>query len=224
MKHFPIILLVFLFTVFSCDEAKKILNPHQPPVIDNIIIIPPSRKVNPSDTVYFEVQATNPEEGALTYQWSVSPEGKGTFIEGTDKPITRWKAPVQGDTYVFTILVSNAYKSTSQDRSVVVVDLKKPIVNISSPKAGEYFVQLSEIQIVASAIHGNGIEKVELFVNDRKQAEQAGHLADEYQFTFTPDTTLVGQTEIKIEATAKQVQKIGRDSIRVFIEGILPGK
>ncbi len=224
MKHVTAILIILLFITFSCDEAKKILNPHQPPVIDEVIILPTSRIVNPADTVYLEVQATNPEEGALTYQWSVSPAERGTFLESTDKATTRWKAPVQGDTYVFTILVSNTFKSTSQDRSVVVVDLKKPIVNISSPKAGEYFVQLSEIQIVASAIHANGIDKVELFVNDQQQAEQAGHPSDEYQFTFTPDTTLVGQTEIKIEATAKQVQKIGRDSIRVFIEGILPGK
>jgi hypothetical protein len=179
--------------------------------------------VNPFDTVYAEVQALNPEEGALSYQWTVSPNA-GTFIDPTDQPSTRWIAPTTGGNYTFKITVSNAYKSADLTRMVQVVEPTIPIVRIIAPELGDFFVQGQEINIEVDARHNNGINKVILYVNEIFFRELGGQSGNTYLFSFIPDTSYLGETELKAEGIANFTAVAGIDSLKVYIEGILPKK
>jgi hypothetical protein len=214
--------LIFIFIIFliflSCDAEKLFRNA---PVILEIKVDPDT--VNPFDTVYTKVQARNPEEGALSYHWSVSPN-QGVFLDPIDGAATRWIAPTIGGDYTFKVEVSNSYKSSDRSESVKVIEPTKPVVQILVPKHGDYFVQKNEMEIKAEAFHNNGINKIRLFVNELLKTEKSGTSANQYTIYFTPDSTLLGQTEIKIEATANFVLITGADSITINIEGILSRK
>jgi len=211
--------LSFLIVLFSCDAEKLF---HQTPVINQINVYPAT--VNPFDTVYAEVAATNPEEGALSYHWSVSPPDRGVFLDALDKSSVRWIAPTTGGDYTFKVNVSNSYKSAERTGTVKVIETGSPLVSILSPDDGDYFIQLNEIAIQSEAFHNNGINKVRLYVDDSLIAEKSGTSTNQYNFQFTPDTTYLGKTEIKITAIANYSLTEGADSISVYIEGILPGK
>jgi hypothetical protein len=189
------------------------------PVIDLVQVNPD--RVNPFDTVYATVLATNPEEGGLSYAWSVSPSN-GIFLDPTDGISVRWVAPTVGGDYEFKVVVSNAYKTAERTGSVKVIEAGNPLVRILSPQQNEYFVQGHEFDIVVDAIHSNGIQKVRLYIGDEFISEQSGVSSNNYQFSFTPDTSYLGITEIKIDAIANFTLNIGTDSVDVNIEGVLP--
>jgi len=217
MKLFYCLLIAYLMIiVLSCDPETLFRNA---PNIDVVSVTP--SQVNPFDTVRAEVQAINPEEGTLSYQWSVSPEA-GFFIDPADRSTTRWIAPNTGGDYTFKITVSNSYKSADRTSIVRVVEPTIPIVKILSPQAGDYFVQGAEISIEIDARHNNGINTVRLYVDNSFIREQSGQSSNNYLFTFTPDTSFLGETELKIEATANFTAAMGSDSILINIEGILP--
>ena len=209
-------LLIFLILVSACDPETLFRNA---PTVQLINVTP--GQVNPFDTVYAEVNAVNPEEGALSYQWSISPEA-GTFLDPADQRTTRWTAPTSGGVYTFKIVVSNDYKSAERSASVTVIEPTIPLVKISSPEDGDYFVQGQEIRIEVEARHSNGINKIRLFVRDSLLIEESGNPSNNYLFTFRPDSSYLGQVEIKLEAIANFTAVSGTDSIYIFIEGILP--
>lgn len=211
--------IIIIFLIFLCCDAEKIFR--NAPVILEIRVEPD--RVNPFDTVYTMAQAKNPEEGALSYRWSVSPN-QGVFLDPVDGSATRWIAPTIGGDYTFKVEVSNSYKSTDRSESVKVIEPTKPVVQILIPKHGDYFVQKNEMEIKAEAFHNNGINKIRLYVNELLEAEKSGTSATQYTLYFTPDSTLLGQTEIKIEAIANFVLTTGADSIIVNIEGIISRK
>lgn len=216
-KLIYLILLVGLFfSILSCDPESLFRNS---PNIQLINVTP--NQVNPFDTVYAEVQAINPEEGTLSFQWSVSPEA-GFFIDPTDRPASRWIAPTTGGDYSFKITVSNSFKSADRTSIVRVVEPTIPIVKITSPQSNEYFVHGQEIPIEVNARHNNGINTVKLYINSVFIREQSGNPANSYLFTLVPDTSYLGETEIKIEGIANFIAAMGADSIIVNIEGILP--
>jgi hypothetical protein len=219
MRKVTIIFLLILAAFFLFCDAEKLFR--KSPVIEEMTIQP--EQVNPFDTVYAEVKATNPEEGILSYEWSVSPD-QGVFLDAIDDPAVHWVAPTAGGDYTFKVKVSNSYKSTERDESVKVIEAGLPIVRILSPEEGDYFIQLNEIDIRAEAFHNNGINKVSLYIDDQLISERSGTASDQYNFQFTPDTTYLGKTEIKISALANFSLTQGADSISFFIEGILPGK
>jgi hypothetical protein len=219
MKKVTTTILLILAAVFLFCDAEKLFR--ESPVIEEMTIHP--KQVNPFDTVYAEVSATNPEEGILSYEWSVSPD-RGVFLDAIDDPAVRWVAPTAGGDYTFKVKVSNSYKSTERDESVKVIEAGLPIVRILSPEEGDYLIQLNEINIRAEAFHNNGINKVSLYIDDQLIGEKSGTSGNQYNFQFTPDTTYLGKTEIKITALANFSLTVGADSVSVFIEGILPGK
>lgn len=209
-------LFIFLLLAIACDPETLFRNA---PTVQLISVTP--GQVNPFDTVYAEVNAVNPEEGTLSYQWSVSPEA-GVFIDPSDQRTTRWTAPTSGGVYTFKIMVSNDYKSAERSASVTVIEPTIPIVEISSPEDGDYFVQGQEIPIEVEARHSNGINKVRLFVRDNLLIEKSGNPSNNYLFTFTPDSSYLGEAVIKLEAIANFTAASGIDSISIFVEGILP--
>ena len=209
-------LIGLYLSLLACDPEAIFRNA---PVIDLIDISP--NRVNPYDTVYATVNATNPEEGSLTFQWSVSPE-RGPFLDPVDSRSVRWIAPTSGGDYVFKVVVSNSYKSTDRTGTVRVIEGGDPLVRIVFPQEDDYFIQMQEIEIIADAVHNNGIHKVQLFVGDMFISEQSGLSSNSYQFTFTPDSSYLGLTEIKVSAIANFTLTQGADSIEVMIEGIVP--
>jgi hypothetical protein len=211
-----VIISLLFFLLASCDAEKIFRNA---PVIEQLSVLP--ERVNPFDTVYASVTATNPEEGILSYQWSVSPE-RGFFLEGTSGASTRWIAPTVGGDYTFKIMVSNDFKSTERTAPVRVVEAGNPLVRILAPANDDYFVQRSPIEIRTEAFHNNGINRIQLFVKDFFISEQSGSSTNSYQFSFTPDSTYLGKVEIKIAAVANFVSTVGADSVVVNIEGIVP--
>jgi len=136
----------------------------------------------------------------------------------------RWVAPTAGGDYVFKITVSNSYKSADRSGTVRVIEGGDPLVRILSPQDDEYFTQLQEIGITAEAVHNNGIFKVQFFVDDVLINEQSGIPSNPYQFTFIPDTSHLGKTEIKMSAIANYTFTEGADSVQIYIEGIVPQK
>ncbi len=216
MKHTGLLLIIFSTLFVFCDAEKLF---RDAPVVEEINVFPD--RVFPFDTVYAQVKATNPEEGALSYQWSVSPN-RGIFLDPVDGSSVRWSAPTDGGDYTFKVIIKNAYKSVEKTGSVKVIEPTAPLVRITSPQDGDYFVQLSEIAIKAEAFHNNDINKVQLYVNDVFLNEKSGSTSDKYEFSFTPDSSFLGSTEIKIQAIANFVLTVGADSVMVNIEGILP--
>jgi hypothetical protein len=216
MKSILLIFIVLSVLFVFCDAEKLF---RDAPVIEEIMVQP--NRVNPFDTVYAHVKATNPEEGSLSYQWSVSPS-RGSFLDPLDGSAVRWLAPTVGGDYTFKVVIKNSYKSAEQTGTVKVIEPTAPLVRITSPHDGEYFIQLNEIVIKADALHNNGINKIQLFVNDRFLNEQSGSPTNKYEFSFTPDSTYLGPAEIKIRAIANFSLAAGADSITVNIEGILP--
>jgi len=145
-------LIGLYLSLLACDPEAIFRNA---PVIDLIDISP--NRVNPYDTVYATVNATNPEEGSLTFQWSVSPE-RGPFLDPVDSRSVRWIAPTSGGDYVFKVVVSNSYKSTDRTGTVRVIEGGDPLVRIVFPQEDDYFIQMQEIEIIADAVHKKGKE------------------------------------------------------------------
>jgi hypothetical protein len=83
-------------------------------------------------------------------------------------------------------------------------------------------VQGQEILIEVNARHNNGINRVKLYIDNVFIREHSGQSSNSYLFTFNPDSSYLGETEIKVEGIANFTAATGIDSILVNIEGILP--
>jgi hypothetical protein len=103
-----------------------------------------------------------------------------------------------------------------------VVESTIPIVQIITPEAGDFFVQGQEIDITVDARHNNGINKVQLYVNNIFLSELSGQSSNTYAFNFIPSSSYLGTTELKAVAIANFTGTTGTDSITINIEGILP--
>lgn len=220
MKKFILLTLAGILLI-SCD-AEKLFK--KAPVIEELIITPEKAIVHPGDTVFAEVKATNPEEGELTYHWTISPEGEGFILDPVDRAAIRWLAANTAGDYTFKIKVSNSYKSAEQSKIVKVRETSVPVVRIVKPKAGDYLVATIETEVEVRASHNNGIAQVHFYVNDVFQESVTGSSENSYFFGFTPDSGMVGKAELKAVAKAISVATPGADSIEVNVEGILPGK
>lgn len=207
--------------MFSCDQAKELFKFHSAPEIETIQFFPV--EAFPGDTVTASITAKDPEGASLSYQWEISP-ARGVVLGTTDQPVLKWLAPLEGGLYRFEVTVSNQYKEAKTSRQYRVLDLQKPLVQIHRPENGEYFTQLQSIEVEAEAYHSNGILKVELWVNDSLITIMPRVAGDLYAASFVPDTTFLGTTILKVMAEAALTHTINSDSVRISVEGILPGK
>ena len=215
MKYLLLFLAAF---IYSCDKVGDIIDneAYDPPVI--ILIDASQNNVNPGDTVLVWVEATNPEEGLLTYSWQRT---GGRYIEPADNDTVNWIAPLAGGTYELTVTVSNEKKNKSAQKVVNVISTQKPLVNILNPKPGTFVVQGSDVTVSAEAYHDNGLQQVELFVNNEFFEAKDQNSDNLYEFSFKTDQNMIGQTWIMIVAKVNE-QNINADSVSVFVEGILP--
>ena len=164
--------------------------------------------------------ATNPQEGALTYEWNVS---GGEYVGTRQNEQMTWRAPIEGNTYTIRVTVSNTEESTIRSREVIVPSRQRPFVEITSPHENDYIVQNSTIKVNTFASSENGISLIEFYVNDSLQAQQSGNSSNTYSFDWAVQEE-AGPAELKIIAFARVTNMDGRDSIMVNIEGVIPGK
>ena len=222
MKKYFITIVLFIFLVFSCDEVGKIIDEgiYQKPIIESLDLFP-KMDINIKDTVMAVVKATNPEKGLLTYKWSDDPENSGRFIDPADRDTAYWVALSPGPATI-TVTVSNDEKK-SKFKSLTVIDPVKPIVKILSPKEGEYIVQNYTVSVTGTADHGNNINHIRLFVNDSLKGQiSVDKLSVDFSLSFIADSSMFGETTIRVDAESQQSGTTGADSVVVSIEGILP--
>ncbi len=217
-----ILKITFISTLLvACDKVGEIIDEgkYEKPVINSVDASP--NNVNPGDTVTAIVEATNPEEGLLTYSWS-APDG-GLFIQPANHDTAFWIAPFTGKTYTLKVTIRNEQKSNSGSDEVTVVSSVKPLVNVSSPTNGSYFVQNEDINIILTAYHDNSLAFVRLFVNDIQQGEESYNASNNYTFSFKTDSSMIGDVPIKVVAGAfDQPGNTGFDLVVISVEAILP--
>ncbi|KAA3617264.1 MAG: hypothetical protein D8M58_03240 [Calditrichaeota bacterium] len=203
----------------NTGEDIVVVRSYEKPIIEKVDVFPGT--VNPGDTVTAIVVATNPEDGLLTYSWSSDPN-RGQFIQPANKDTVYWIAPLIGDTYTLKVTVRNEKSNTGQD-VVIVQSSVNPLVNITSPKTNEFFVQNTNIDVELTAYHDNSLAYVRLFVNGIQKGEQNYDASNNYLFSFTTDSSMVGPTTIEVVAAAfNKPDNTGSDLVVVNVEGILP--
>ena len=216
-KLFITVLFVGLVVLTGC--SSDIFNPPKDPIIKELILS--AYEVNPGDTVAVSVDVEDEKDAVLSYKWEVS---GGRLIPPTDGPTVSWIMPVAGGDYTIKVKVSNQdEKSSNKKVTATVRSFQDPVVRILSPAKEVFFVQSEQTCVEADASHENGISAVNLYVNDILQRTMttlpSGH--------YSADLDLqnwVGETEIKVEAIARTTRTVGRDSINVYIEGLVLGK
>ncbi|MCK6622466.1 MAG: hypothetical protein HUU32_09925 [Calditrichaceae bacterium] len=218
-KMIPLIFLALPALLLRCD-VEELLDPDEPPVIQSLKTANDFYQFNSGDTVTVMVLASNPEEGPLSYAWSAS---GGELLLPRDREQVKWIAPAVGGLYDIVVKVSNLKeKSVTDTLEIQVISPEAPLVEILSPREGDFLVQFTEITLSARAFHVNGLQTVSLFVNDTLKITrpyQPG--SDVYNFNYTLDLP-GGPNFFRVEAVAGISGAVGADEVRVIIEVILP--
>ncbi len=212
--------------LFACDEVGKLINAGKQPKIEAPGIEVSADRVLPLDTVRASVRASNPEDGPLDYQWSAN---GGHFILPADDDSVRWIADLKGGSYRIKVKVSNDNGSDEDSKELQVLNLEAPVVDILEPAPNAYFVLWDTIEVRARAYHENGILWARIrFRNgsrDSVLAETGGQSDPIYRFMFKTNEEMTGKITFIVEAKAStQAASVGKDSVTINIEGIIPGK
>jgi hypothetical protein len=207
--------------VLSCDP-KLFESEEEPeaPEVSDIFTNLSNSQIFAGDSAEFWIEASNPGEGSLKYEWNAS---GGYFLTTRDIANVKWRAPFQGGEERIEVKVSNNDKSTFQDKPLFVVSKSVPVVNILIPNDEAYLVQFDMIDIEAEVIHDNRITFVEIFINDESIEVLNGNTSNQYSYSWQNDAPS-GKAEIKVSAVAEITGIIGSDSIIVNVEGVIPGK
>jgi hypothetical protein len=208
--------VVFLTLALSC--STDLFNPEKPPQINSLTL--DRYEVDAGDTVTAAVSVRNARDKALTYGWTAS---GGFFILPSDQSTVRWKSPSTGGSYSISVTVSEEDRSASRSTDVTVRSLVLPDVLILSPQAGAYVVQHDSLEVRARARHDNGLDRVRLFINGGLKKTVDGGSGEVYTFVC-PVEEPAGEAIVRVEAVARVSLLTKSDSIRVFIEGVVPGK
>ncbi len=213
-----IFISIILFSI-ACD-VENLLKTTEPPQVSDIMSSEPGFVVQPTQAVKFWVEASDPEGGVLTYEWTAS---AGAYIGSRQTDTLEWRAPVTGGQYVISVKVSNADKDVTRSKEILVPSLTAPQVSIISPLGGEFITQQNTVLVQATAISENGIFQTDFFVNDSLVSSLAGATSNSYIFNWLVREA-AGQAKLKVSATARQTGLTGADSLIVNVEGIIPGK
>jgi len=220
-KIFNFIILICFAISFSCDP-KLFESEEEPPApeVSDIFTDLSNSQIWAGDSAEFWIDASNPGEGSLKYDWSAT---GGYFLTPRDIPHVKWRAPFKGGPEKIEVRVSNNDKTTLQDKPLTVVSRSTPVVNILSPVNEAYLVQFETIDIEAEVIHENDITYVEIFINEESIKILNGNQSNQYKYSWI-NNAAAGGAEIKVTAVAEITGNVGGDSIIVNIEGVIPGK
>lgn len=223
MKKYNILFAAFViltaaFISFHC--SSDILKVAQAPVIGSMDAS--AYEVDPGDTVTVSVTVQEANGDVLHYEWHAS---RGELIQPVNQSTVRWVAQSDGGTVRITVWVSNEDRSSNQSIELNVRSYIDPFVVIDTPQPESYFVLNDEVEIEARASHNNGIEWVNLYVDDAyvMQLSRKPGLDDTYtgHYQFLEKT---GEVELRVSARARTTGTTGSDSLNVHVEGIIPGK
>jgi len=115
MKYLFASLLVVVLISSGCDP-EKIFGEKKPPEVGEIQSDDADLIVMPLDTVRFWVQATDPENGTLSYDWSKS---GGQFLGSVTGSEVTWVAPAVGGSFNISVKVSNAEKEKRRNSGLI---------------------------------------------------------------------------------------------------------
>ncbi len=218
-KTISLIILVSCVVLFTCD-SKLFETEEDPPVVSAVFTTLSNAQILARDSAEFWVDASNPGEVSLNYDWNIS---AGDFLSAPDENKIKWRAPFQGGIVTIEVDVSNNDKSVTKKKDITVISLNIPVVNIIYPKENAYLVQYETIEMEAEAFHDNGISYVKFFVNDSPLGILDGNTLNTYIISWLNEAP-AGSAEIKVTAVAREADTRGVDSISVNIEGVIPGK
>jgi hypothetical protein len=221
LKNVSIYIIAIAIFILSCDsELFKTEEEPLAPVVGEIQTSLSNFTIFAGDSATFWVEASNPGEGSLAYDWNIS---AGEFLTSPDQDNIKWRAPFSGGIQTIEIEVSNNDRTTTKRKEVEVVSLDIPVVNILYPKEDSYLVQYETIELEAEAFHDNGISYVEFVVNDSSLGIIDGNATNRYTDVWLNNAP-AGRAEIEVVAVARSAGTEGMDRIQVYIEGVVPGK
>jgi hypothetical protein len=213
-----VFVLIFVFAI-SCD-VEELLKTAQEPEVSNIFSDADGFVVEPLQQTKFWVNASDPDGGTVTYQWSAS---GGEYLSNRQNDTLVWRAPVTGGVYTISVKVANSEKDVTRSRDVTVPSYNAPQVEITAPPNNQYVVQENPVVVSASAFSENGIFRVDFLVRDSLVESKSGAGNTNFEFNWTVKEE-AGPVELKVSATANQTGLVGSDSILVNVEGVIPGK
>jgi len=213
--------IISLLFIAACDaDLFKTEDEANEPTVSEIESTAADFTLNVADTAKFWINASDPDEKSLSYQWGTN---GGHFVSTNDGPEVTWRAPFQGGDYSINVEVSNGDKEVSRSKIVRVISSEKPVVRIVKPVRNEYLVQYETFDIQVEAFHDNGISVVKLFVNEIFVDNLADRGENIFDYDWIVDAS-AGIASIRVMAQARAIGTQNEDSTVVRIEGVIPGK
>lgn len=94
---------IFALIILNCNKDEPTKPQNQPPQIESLTSYPSTSSTNrlpPGDTITIVVTATDADKDILNYTWECT---SGTFIEGQNSNIVKWKPPPTSTPNEYTI-------------------------------------------------------------------------------------------------------------------------
>ena len=121
-KILKVVLIIFIF--LACDDLGTLLDDNKPKIEGGLKVS--NDKPYPKDTINCSVDATNPVEGDLTYEWKKT---GGRFLEPTDLSTVKWVAPDLSGDYTLTVKVTNTEGTSDASKKIEVLVPQQPVIN-----------------------------------------------------------------------------------------------
>lgn len=121
-KILKVVLIIFIF--LACDDLGTLLDNNKPKIEGGLKVT--NDKPYPKDTINCSVDATNPVEGDLTYEWKKT---GGRFLEPTDLSTVKWVAPDLSGEYTLTVKVANSEGTSDASKKIEVLEPQQPEIN-----------------------------------------------------------------------------------------------
>ena len=200
--------------MLTCGVVEKLAN--RDPIIKNVIANPD--QIGTQDTTTLSVEAEDPDDDVLSFQWE-SPSG-GQFVSNFGEEV-QWIAPDFSGTFEIKVKVSdeNGGKASGKVEVKVKGD-ESPIVTITQPVENEIITGLGFYTIKVDVNFRWPIQRVDFFMN---QDSIYSDYTRPYEWAGWNVTTLSGRKGIMAKAyEADDLSNFGVDSVHVTIEGTVP--
>ena len=210
VRYTTLFLLFSGFIFIYCGVVEKLAN--RAPVITRLYALRTILSAN--DTTTVGVEAEDPDDDAMSFHWDAS---GGSFSSSQGETVV-WTAPETAGRYTIEVTVRDKNEAETTDQvTVTVLGLERPVVEIQYPMNNEYLTGRGEITIKANASHANGISRVEFYVDDELLGTDNWR---PYEQTWNLDG-LSGKKIIKAVAYRVGSDDIrGEHSITIYVEGV----
>ena len=116
--------MIVIISFVACDGLNDLLEEDVPEIDGGLKV---SRdKVYPQDTINCSVNASNPVEGELTYEWKHT---GGRFLYPTNQSTIKWVAPNEKGNYTLTVEVTNTEGTSDASKKIEVLEPQQPVLN-----------------------------------------------------------------------------------------------